>query len=82
MPVCIYAVSKFKLNFIGWSLVILSIVSYLIVGIYMVGGGYYADSGYAKDGYSSLLFNYGLPELILLSYPYIFVGLAILLGKK
>jgi len=82
IPVFMYTVKKYKLHFIGIMLAVLSFVSYLIVGIYMVGGGYYADGGYAKDGYSSLLFTYGLPELILLSYPYIFIGLAVLLGKK
>ncbi|WP_335871220.1 hypothetical protein [Bacillus sp. 2205SS5-2] len=81
-PVCIHTVSKQKLNFIEIMLVGLSMISYSLVGLYMVGGAYYSDGGYSKNGYSSLLSTYGLPELTLLSSPYIFVGLAVFLVKK
>ncbi len=39
------------------------------------------DSGYYADEHSSL-FGLGFLELTLLSYPYIFIGLSVLLGKK
>lgn len=73
----LYAVFKFKLNAVGLILIGLSVGSYLLLGTYMVGVGYYAD------GQSSgLLFGYGFLELTLLSYPYIFLALSVLLGKK
>lgn len=82
LPVIIYTISKFKFNFIGVFLIALSIISYLTVGAYMVGAGYYADGGYYDEGFSGTLFNIGLPELTLLSYPYIFICLSVILGKK
>jgi hypothetical membrane protein len=76
LPVCFYTIYKFRFNAVGILLVILSIVSYLLIGKYMVDSGYYADE------HSSTLFGLGFLELTLLSYPYIFIVLSILIGKK
>lgn len=56
---------------IGLLLVILSISSYLLIDKYM----------FDADEYSSL-FGLGFLELTLLSYPYIFLGLSVVFGKK
>lgn len=73
--VTIYTICKFKFNVIGLLLVILSICSYLLIGKYIFDGGKYADE-------HSSLFGLGFLELTLLSYPYIFLGLSVILGKK
>ncbi|WP_186673808.1 hypothetical protein [Sporosarcina sp. BP05] len=75
IPVFLYTIKKFKFNVIGLLFVFLSIVSYLLIGKYMVDSGNYADE-------HSSLFGLGFLELTLLSYPYIFIGLSVLLGKK
>lgn len=68
-----------KLSIIGIGLQCISIIVYLLVGIYMVGGGYFQD-GHSTD---QLIFsNYGFLELNLLTYPYIFLALATTIGKK
>lgn len=77
VPVFLYTLLKFKFNTGGFLFIILSLGSYLLLGTYMVGAGYYAD------GQSSgMLMGYGFLELTLLSYPYIFIALSVLLGKK
>lgn len=75
IPVTGYTIYKFKFNVIGLLFVSLSIISYLLIGKYMIDSGYYADG-------NSSLFGYGFLELTLLAYPYIFIGLSVLLGKK
>lgn len=75
IPVTIYTIFKFKFNVIGLLLVILSISSYLLIGKSMFDAGNYADE-------HSSLFGIGFLELTLLSYPYIFIGLSVVLGKK
>ncbi|PPA69372.1 hypothetical protein [Jeotgalibacillus proteolyticus] len=82
IPVFAGAFMRFKFTFIGIILAAISLAGYVIVALYMTGAGYYSDGGYHEDGYSSVLFNLGLMELILLAYPYIFLGLAVILGKK
>lgn len=77
IPVLFYTVAKFKLTVIGLVFIILSIGSYLLLGTYMVGVGYYSD-----EPSTNLIFGFGFLELTLLSYPYIFVALSVLLGKK
>lgn len=76
IPTVLYALLKFKFTIIGLLFIVLSVGSYLLIGKYMVDSGYYADEQ------SSILFGIGFLELTLLSYPYIFIGLAVLLGKK
>lgn len=76
VPVVLYTILKFKFSLLGLLFVILSVGSYLLLGKYMVDSGYYADER------SSTLFGLGFLELTLLSYPYIFIGLSVLLGKK
>jgi len=50
-----------------------------LVGVYMVGKGDYIDEK-APD---SLIFHkFGFLELIILSYAYIFLGLAVGFGKR
>lgn len=71
--------AKVKYNWIGKTLMGLSILTYLLVGAYMMGSGYYSD------GYNSNLYifsGFGFLELNLLAYPYIFLALAAGLGKK
>ncbi|WP_078553096.1 hypothetical protein [Bacillus alkalicellulosilyticus] len=70
---------KVKLSIIGIGLQCLSIIIYLLVGIYMVQRGYYQD-GHATD--QLIYSSYGFLELILLTYPYIFLALATTIGKK
>ncbi|ADU28880.1 hypothetical protein [Evansella cellulosilytica] len=82
LVVLFYTIYKTKFNVIGNILVGISIISYLLVGMYMIGAGYYADAGYYEDGYTGMLLGIGFLELILLTYPYIFITLALLLGKK
>lgn len=83
IPLGIYLMRKIKFNLIGLLLVFFSFVNYLILGAaFMMGAGTYVDSGLYEDGYSSTLFCIGLPKLALLSYPYIFLILAVVLGKK
>lgn len=77
IPLFFYTIYRFKFNVIGFLLTGLSITSYLLVGAYMVGSGYYAD-----EHVSRLFDKFGFLELILLSYPYIFIGLSVVLGKK
>ncbi|TWT06481.1 hypothetical protein FQV26_01310 [Planococcus sp. CPCC 101016] len=77
VPVFLYTLLKFKFNLGGFVFIVLSLGSYLLLGTYMVGAGYYSD------GQSSgMLMGYGFLELTLLSYPYIFIALSVLLGKK
>ncbi|RZI50500.1 hypothetical protein EW027_15175 [Aeribacillus pallidus] len=58
---------------------IISIVIYLLVGAYMVGTGYYID----EEAPDALVFHkFGFLELIILSYAYIFLGLAVGFGKR
>ncbi|RTQ86035.1 hypothetical protein [Lysinibacillus telephonicus] len=75
IPVFFYVIYNFKLNLIGLSFVLLSIVSYLFIGKYMMDAGSFADEHLSTLGI-------GFFELTLLSYPYIFIGLSVLLGKK
>ncbi|OHR63620.1 hypothetical protein HMPREF3291_16295 [Bacillus sp. HMSC76G11] len=77
IPVAIYTISRFKLNVIGYLLAAASFASYLLVGAYMAGSGYYADEHATR-----LFGQFGFLELILLSYAYIFIGLSVVLGKK
>jgi hypothetical protein len=72
-------VSKFRFTIFGKLFLAISIVIYLLVGVYMVGKGDYIDEK-AQD---SLIFHkFGFLELIILSYAYIFLGLAVGFGKR
>ena len=72
-------VSKFRFTIFGKLFLAISIVIYLLVGVYMVGKGDYIDEK-APD---SLIFHkFGFLELIILSYAYIFLGLAVGFGKR
>lgn len=77
VPILLYTIFKFKFNLIGWLFIALSAGSYLLLGKYMVDSGYYSD-----EEPTELLFGLGFLELTLLAYPYIFMVLAVLLGKK
>lgn len=59
---------------IGLLFIVLSIASYLLIGNYMVESGTYADENIS-------LLGLGFLELTLLSYPHIFIGLSVILGK-
>lgn len=71
-----YVIYKFKFNSIGLILIFLSISSYVLIGKYMIDYGNFADER------ASTLFGIGFLELIILSYPYNFLVLSLLLGKK
>ncbi|WKA56558.1 hypothetical protein [Planococcus shixiaomingii] len=77
VPVILYTLFRYKLTGIGVLFILLSIGSYLLLGNYMVGVGYYLDEN-PTVGSS----GYGFSELTLLTYPYIFMTLSVLLGKK
>ena len=63
---------------IGYTLLALSMITYLLVGFYMVGVGYRSDY-HTPD--INIFAIFGFLELILLTYPYILLSLAIGLGK-
>jgi len=71
--------ARVRYNWLGKILVGISIFTYLLVGAYMMGSGYYSD-GYNSDIY--IFSGFGFLELNLLAYPYIFLALAVGLGKK
>ncbi|MDM5333840.1 hypothetical protein QUF56_11435 [Ureibacillus composti] len=75
IPVLFTIVAKYRFNLFGYFLVLLSISSYLFIGKYMMDAGTFADE-------QQSLFGIGFLELTLLTYPYIFVILAVVLGKK
>lgn len=75
IPVFFYVIYSYKFNSIGLLLVLLSTVSYLFIGKYMMDAGSFADEHLSTLGI-------GFFELTLLSYPYIFIGLSVLLGSK
>ncbi len=75
----LYCLLTIKFNAIGFGFLIISIVTYLLVGIYMVGSGYYYDTD-PREGH--IFREYGFLELILLTYPYIFLTLACSIGQK
>ncbi|MCM3029784.1 MULTISPECIES: hypothetical protein [unclassified Niallia] len=77
--ILLYCLLNLKFNMIGFVFLGLSIITYLLVGIYMVGKGYYYDTD-PREGH--IFNNYGFLELILLTYPYIFLTLACSIGKK
>ncbi|MEF2093303.1 hypothetical protein V3595_01330 [Bacillus sp. CFBP9009] len=79
LGVLVYSFTINKFNFIGYGLIGISIITYLLVGLYMTGKGYYSD-GHAPDLF--LFGSMGFLELTLLTYPYIFLTLAVVLGKK
>lgn len=74
-----YSIAKVKFNTIGYLLLGSSIVTYLLLGYYEVGFGYYSD-GNAPE--VTIFYGIGFLELILLSYPYVLLSLAVSLGKK
>ncbi|SES44970.1 hypothetical protein [Psychrobacillus sp. OK032] len=76
IPVFFYVIYNYKFNWIGLLFVLLSLFSYLFIGKYMMDAGSFADE------HHSTLFGIGFLELTLLTYPYIFIGLSVLLGKK
>ena len=72
-------IAKFTLNILTISTLALSVITYLIVGLYMAGTGFFID----EQTPNNLVFeSYGLPDLILLAFPYIFLSLAASLGEK
>lgn len=73
------AISKYQFKISGKIFLVISIVIYLLVGAYMVGTGYYID----EEAPDALVFHkFGFLELIILSYAYIFLGLAVGFGKR
>ncbi|WP_146551102.1 MULTISPECIES: hypothetical protein [Rummeliibacillus] len=72
----IYSIYKFKWNLIGYGLIIVSFISYLLLGKYMIDSGIYADE------HNKVLLKTGFFELILLAYVYIFIILAFTMGNK
>ncbi|WP_336866131.1 hypothetical protein [Peribacillus frigoritolerans] len=79
LGILVNSFTKIKLNITGYFLMGISITTYLLVGLYMTGKGYYLD-GHAPE---MLVFGgFGFLELTLLTYPYIFLTLAVALGKK
>ncbi|MEY9869072.1 putative membrane protein [Peribacillus sp. B2I2] len=79
LGILVYSFTEVKFNIIGYGLIGISIITYLLVGLYMTGKGYYLD-GHAPE---ILVFgSFGFLELTLLTYPYIFLALAVVLGKK
>ncbi|MFD9625385.1 hypothetical protein [Peribacillus muralis] len=77
--ILIYSFSELTFTIIGYVLVGISLIAYLLVGLYMTGKEYYLD-GHAPD---ILVFgSMGFLELTILTYPYIFLTLAVVLGKK
>ncbi|MCS1351872.1 hypothetical protein [Mechercharimyces sp. CAU 1602] len=71
--------SKIKLNVVTGITFTISFLLYLLVGLYMTDGGYYSD-GQATE--PQLFHGFGFLELILLSFPYIFLALGAGLGEK
>lgn len=70
---------KFKLDLLTVSILALSFLTYLLVGVYMTGKGYYLD-GHAPD---NLIFRrIGFMELILVLVPYVFLSLTAGIGEK
>jgi hypothetical membrane protein len=70
-------ISKVKLDTLTTSTLAISFLTYLLVGFYMIGKGYYVD------GNAPIVFHdLGFLELILLTYPYVFLALAASLGEK
>ncbi|MCM3029783.1 MULTISPECIES: hypothetical protein [unclassified Niallia] len=77
--ILLYCVLNIKFHILGYVLLTISFVTYLLVGIYMVGKGYYYDTD-PREGH--IFREYGFLELILLTYPYIFLTLACCIGQK
>lgn len=72
----IYSIYEFKWNLVGYILIVVSFVSYLLLGKYMIDSGIYADE------HNKVLLKTGFFELILLAYVYIFIILAFIMGNK
>lgn len=77
IPILLISLAQTKWSLLGIFLMLLSAGSYVLIGIYTAGSGVYAD-----EESTGMLFGIGFPELTLLSYPYILLILALLLGKK
>ncbi|MCM3216375.1 hypothetical protein ABER75_00285 [Niallia taxi] len=75
----LYCAVNVKFTKIGYCLLAISLITYLLVGIYMVGNGYYYDTD-PREGH--IFRSMGFLELILLTYPYIFLTLACCIGQK
>ncbi|WP_270181323.1 hypothetical protein [Alkalihalobacillus sp. CinArs1] len=71
-------VMKYRFALSGKILISISVMIYLLVGMYMIGGGYYTDGH--NEG--PMLFGIGFLEMIILSFAYIFIGLAVGIGKR
>ncbi|AOH56420.1 hypothetical protein ABE28_018795 [Peribacillus muralis] len=77
--ILIYSFTNVTFTFVGYGLMGISILTYLLVGLYMTGKGYYLD----KHAPDLLVFgSIGFLELTILTYPYMFLTLAVVLGKK
>ncbi|PJN89611.1 hypothetical protein [Bacillus sp. mrc49] len=77
--ILVYSFTKVTFTILGYGLMGISIITYLLVGLYMTGKEYYLD----KDAPDILIFgSFDFLELTLLTYPYIFLTLAAVLGKK
>lgn len=77
IPIFLIAFAQTRLNALGILLAFVSAGCYIFIAFYTAGAGIYADE--EADG---MLFGIGFLELTLLAYPYIFIILAVLLGKK
>lgn len=75
----LYCAVFIKFNVLGLCLLAISFNTYLLVGIYMVGSGYYYDTD-PREGH--IFRSMGFLELILLTYPYIYLTLACCIGRK
>lgn len=72
-------IARIKLDRLTISTLAISVLTYLLVGFYMAGSGFYID----EETPNNLVFKkYGFPDLILLAFPYIFLSLAASLGEK
>ncbi|WP_226673498.1 hypothetical protein [Rossellomorea aquimaris] len=74
-------IAKMKLTPITIFSLVISILTYALVGIYMTGKGMYIDEN-PNESKSLVFYSMGFLELILLTFPYIFLTLAASLGEK
>lgn len=75
----IYFFNKFKFNRLGITLILISLFTFGMVAIYTLANGYFVD---ANPEHMRAVPNIGFMEIIFLPYPYIFLILAVTLGRK
>ncbi|MFF2754871.1 hypothetical protein ACFVR1_14110 [Psychrobacillus sp. NPDC058041] len=72
----LHIIFAYKFNVIGYFFIICATGIFLLIVKYMFDSGIYADEQ------SSLLLGIGFLELTLLAFPYIFLVLALQIGRK